>query len=124
VRGRKGGAVVRGEGGGVEPQGNSDLVSERTFQDFRLHLEFNVEPRSNSGVYLRGRYEVQILDDPTLARDVRGSGGLYGRIAPSADATKTPGEWQLLHRALVGPKRTGRRHGPAGVAGAAGDGIP
>ena len=42
---------------------SSDIVTEQKFKDFKLHLEFNVAPKSNSGVYLRGRYKVQIQDD-------------------------------------------------------------
>jgi hypothetical protein len=88
----------------VDPRGNADLVSDRTFQDMKLHLEFNVEPHSNSGVYLRGRYEIQILDDPSLATDALGCGALYSRIAPSLDATKPAGEWQTFDITLVGRK--------------------
>src|SRR5271169_2954298 len=81
---RMGWAVVDGELAVVDPEGNADLVSVPTFQDFKLHIEFNVEPHSNSGVYLRGRDEVQILDEPAEALAVTGCGALYGRIAPKA----------------------------------------
>jgi hypothetical protein len=86
----------------VEPEGNADLVSDQSFQDMKLHLEFNVEPHSNSGVYLRGRYEIQILDDPEMTGDTHGCGALYSRIAPSKDATKPAGEWQTFDITLVG----------------------
>jgi hypothetical protein len=99
-------AVVDGDLAVVEPKGNADLVTDRGFQDLKLHIEFNVEPHSNSGVYLRGRYEVQIVDDPPLARDVLGCGALYSRVAPSLDAARGPGEWQTYDITLVGRKLT------------------
>ncbi len=101
-------AVVNGELAVVEPKGNADLVSERVFQDQKLHVEFNVEPRSNSGVYVRGRYEIQILDNPDqqMARDSHGCGAVYSRIAPSAVAAKPAGEWQTLDVTMVGRRIT------------------
>jgi hypothetical protein len=74
------------------------------FQDLMLHIEFNVEPKSNSGVYLRGRYEVQILDNPDqkMALDSHGCGGVYSRIAPKVVAAKQAGAWQALDITLVG----------------------
>jgi hypothetical protein len=103
---KMGWAVVDGELAVVAPEGNADLVSEKAFQDLKLHLEFNVEPHSNSGVYLRGRYEVQILDDVALATEAHGQGALYSRIAPSVDATKPAGQWQSFDLTLVGRRLT------------------
>jgi hypothetical protein len=101
---RMGWAVVNGELAVVEPAGNADLVSERVFQDQKLHVEFNVEPKSNSGVYVRGRYEVQILDNPDdkMALDTHGCGSVYSRIAPKTKAAKVAGEWQTLDVEMVG----------------------
>jgi hypothetical protein len=101
-------AVVNGELAVVKPKGNADLVSEQAFQDLKLHIEFNVEPRSNSGVYLRGRYEIQILDNPDkkMALDAHGCGGVYSRIAPKMDATKPAGEWQTYDITMVGQQIT------------------
>jgi hypothetical protein len=103
---KMGWAVVNGELAVVDAKGNADLVSDAKFQDLKLHLEFNVEPESNSGVYLRGRYEVQILDDPSMTTDVHGCGALYSRIAPRLDATKPAGEWQSFDLTLVGRELT------------------
>jgi len=103
---KMGWAVVQGELAVVDPKGNADLVSDARFQDLKLHLEFNVEPESNSGVYLRGRYEVQILDDPTKTTEEHGCGALYSRIAPKLDATKPAGEWQTFDLTLVGRELT------------------
>ena len=101
---QNGWAVVNGELAVVEPKGNSDLVSDATFQDMQLHLEFNVDPKSNSGVYLRGRYELQILDNPDakMALDTHGCGAVYSRLAPKLDATKPAGEWQTLDVEFIG----------------------
>jgi hypothetical protein len=101
-------AVVNGELAVVEPKGNADLVSEKTFQDAKVHVEFNVEPHSNSGVYVRGKYEVQILDNPDakMALDPHGCGAVYSRIAPRVDATKPAGEWQTFDITMVGRQIT------------------
>jgi hypothetical protein len=100
---KMGWAVVDGDLAVVEPEGNADLVSEQTFQDMKLHLEFNLEPHSNSGVYLRGRYEIQLeSDDPNSKKATQKCGSLYSRIAPSKDATKPAGQWQAFDITLVG----------------------
>jgi len=105
---RNGWAVVDGDLAVVEPKDNADLVSARTFQDMKLHIEFNVDPKSNSGVFLRGRYEVQILDNPDakMALDTHGCGAVYSRLAPSADATTPAGQWQTLDIEFVGRQVT------------------
>src|SRR6188508_510867 len=79
-----------------------DLVSDATFRDFRLHAELKFPPGSNSGVYLRGRYEVQIQDDAGKALDALRMGGVYGFLAPSVDAARAAGTWQTLDVELVG----------------------
>jgi len=110
-------AVVDGELAVVEPEDNADLVSDAVFQDMKLHLEFNVAPESNSGVYLRGRYEIQILDDPEMTADTHGAGALYSRIAPSTDATRPAGEWQTYDITLVGRQLTVVLNGTEIVSG-------
>lgn len=84
----------------------TDLVTTATFGDFRLHAEFKFPAGSNSGIYLRGRYEVQIQDDAGRAIDPLRMGGIYGFIAPSADAALPAGEWQALDVELVGRRVT------------------
>jgi 3-keto-disaccharide hydrolase len=104
---KMGWAVVGGELAVVESKGNADLVTDKTFQDMRLHIEFNVEPHSNSGVYLRGRYEIQIeAQDPASLTDAQKCGALYSRIPPKGDATKPAGEWQTYDITLVGRQLT------------------
>jgi hypothetical protein len=79
-----------------------DLTTDEQFEDFRLHAELRFPPGSNSGVYLRGRYEVQIQDDAGKALDPLRMGGVYGFIAPSVAAARPAGEWQTLDVELVG----------------------
>ena len=83
-----------------------DIISEATFDDFRLQLEFRYPPGSNSGVYLRGRYEVQIQDDLGKALDPLRFGGIYGFKAPRVDAARQPNEWQTYDIVLVGRRVT------------------
>jgi hypothetical protein len=83
-----------------------DLVTDAKFGDFRLRAELRFPPGSNSGVYLRGRYEVQIQDDAGKALDPLRMGGIYGFIAPSVDAARAAGEWQTVDVELVGRQVT------------------
>ena len=83
-----------------------DIVTDREFDDFQLRLEFRYPPGSNSGVYLRGRYEVQIQDDFGKALDPLRLGGIYGFIAPTDDAARPAGEWQIYEIQLVGRRVT------------------
>ena len=83
-----------------------DLITEARFDDFRLQLEFRYPSGSNSGVYLRGRYEVQIQDDRGKAVDPLRIGGLYGFIAPSENAARAPDEWQTMDITLSGRRLT------------------
>jgi hypothetical protein len=83
-----------------------DLITEQTFEDFKLHVEFRYPPGSNSGVYLRGRYEVQIQDDAGKAPDPLRIGGVYGFLAPAIIAARAAGEWQTLDVTLTGRRIT------------------
>jgi hypothetical protein len=84
------------------PKSGSNLVTEEKFWNFQLRVEFRYPKGSNSGVYLRGRYEVQIMDshgnDPVSGE----LGGVYGFIAPTEQVAKVPGEWQTYDITLVG----------------------
>ena len=79
----------------------NNIYSQQKFNDFRLEVEFNVDPDSNSGVYLRGRYEIQILDGYTRPMDVHSQGALYGFIVPAVKADKPAGEWQTYDITLI-----------------------
>ena len=80
----------------------ANLVTVQRFDDFRLHLEFRVPKDANSGVYLRGRYELQIDDSAGREPSSHHLGGLYGFIAPSENAARAAGEWQSMDVTLVG----------------------
>jgi hypothetical protein len=80
----------------------TDLVSERKFWNFDAHIEFRIVQHSNSGIGLRGRYEIQILEDYGQPPNTHGSAALYSRIAPSVNASRPPGEWQAYDIHLVG----------------------
>jgi Domain of Unknown Function (DUF1080) len=84
------------------PKSGANLVTDRTFGDFRLHIEFRYPKGSNSGVYLRGRHEVQIEDNFGAEPDLVRFGAVYGFIAPSEMAARAPGEWQTFDITLVG----------------------
>lgn len=84
----------------------ADLVSEKRFGDFKLHLELMYPAKSNSGVYLRGRYEAQIQDDAGKPVDSHRMGGIYGFVTPYVNAAKPAGEWQAYDITLIGRRVT------------------
>jgi hypothetical protein len=86
----------------VSPGGGTDLSSLAKFGDFKLHLEFNCAPGANSGVYLRGRYELQIENDLQPEAPNMRTAGIYGYLAPTRPAPRTPGVWQSYDVTLVG----------------------
>src|SRR5579884_3357114 len=86
--------------------GSSDLVSDKKFWNFALHVEYRIPPNSNSGIGLRGRYEVQIEDDAGKPPSVHSNGAIYSRIAPTVNASKEAGEWQTFDIRLVGRQVT------------------
>jgi hypothetical protein len=71
-----------------------NLRTEDTFEDFNLKVEVNVPEKSNSGIYLKGLYEVQVVDSYGRPLDSHNMGGLYSRITPSVAAEKPAGQWQ------------------------------
>lgn len=84
------------------PRPGSNLITNKTFNDFKLHIEFRYPAESNSGVYLRGRYEVQVADSKGQEPLKDLMGAIYGFIAPSEMVAKSPGEWQSYDITLVG----------------------
>ena len=84
------------------PRSGTNLVTDRKFEDFKLHVEFRYPKESNSGVYLRGRHEVQIQDDFGNEPANDRFSGIYGFISPSVIAAKPPGQWQSYDITLVG----------------------
>jgi hypothetical protein len=88
----------------VNPEGQrvnfGNLRTENEFEDFKLTLEVNVPEHSNSGVYLRGMYEIQVVDSYGSKLDSHNMGGLYSRVKPTVSAEKRGGEWQMLEMIL------------------------
>lgn len=84
------------------PHSGSNLVTNEEFQDFKLHVEVRYPKGSNSGIYLRGRYEVQIVDSNEMEPSDLLFGAVYGFLPPSEIAAKAAGEWQALDITLVG----------------------
>jgi hypothetical protein len=84
------------------PKSGSNLVTDESFTDFKLHIEFRYQKGSNSGVYLRGRYEVQISDSKGLEPSKGDLGAVYGFIKPNEMVAKNAGEWQTYDITLVG----------------------
>lgn len=86
----------------VNTAAGGNLVTKETFDDFKLHVEFRYPEGSNSGIYLRGRYEVQIEDNRRREANKLAIGGVYGFIEPSVFAARGAGEWQTYDITLVG----------------------
>ncbi len=86
----------------VNEEVGGNLVTKEKFEDFKLSVEFRYPEGSNSGIYLRGRYEVQIEDN--YGKDINEVmiGGIYGFIEPTVMAAKKAGEWQSYEITLVG----------------------
>lgn len=85
----------------VNKETGGNLITNQKFNDFKLSVEFMVPAGSNSGIYLRGRHELQI-EDSKGRTDIVSIGGIYGFIAPAVNAAKKPGEWQSYEITLVG----------------------
>jgi hypothetical protein len=90
------------DGNLVTPGNGPELINDSKFEDFKLHVEFNCDANSNSGVYLRGRYEVQIETDSIEEPPSHHMGGVYGFLAASPELPRRPGEWQSFDITLVG----------------------
>lgn len=99
--------LVQDDGSVQVAGGTGDAITRESFGDFQLHLEFFCPPippeqdqnkqgqaRSNSGVYLHGRYEIQVLDSHGQAPANNLCGGIYQIAAPLVNASRPAGEWQ------------------------------
>ena len=78
-----------------------NLRTDREFEDFNIKLEVRTQKDSNSGVYLRGVYEIQVMESFGQPLDSHHMGGLYSRITPTVAAEKPIGEWQTMDITLV-----------------------
>jgi hypothetical protein len=88
------------------PKSGVNLRTSRTFSDFKLHVEFRYPKESNSGVYLRGRYEVQVEDDYGREPYSHRFSGIYGFVTPSEIVARPAGQWQTYDITLVGRQVT------------------
>lgn len=78
-----------------------NLRTEAEFEDFNLTTEVRTPEGSNSGIYLRGVYEIQVMESHGKPLDSHNMGALYSRITPSVNAEKPVDEWQTLDITLV-----------------------
>jgi len=78
-----------------------NLMTVETFKDFELNIEYLLPEGGNSGIYLRGAYEVQVVDNPGSDPSDGGPGSVYGRIAPTINASKPGGQWNHYRIILV-----------------------
>lgn len=90
----------------TSPKSGVNLISEEKFKDFKLRAEFRYPEESNSGLYLRGRYEVQIADNIGLEPSSHYFGGIYGLLSPNENMAKKAGEWQSFDITLIGRRVT------------------
>jgi hypothetical protein len=88
------------------PKSGSNLITDKSFTDFKLHIEFRYPKGSNSGIYLRGRYEVQVADSKGMEPWDDQFSGIYGVVAPNEMVAKDPGEWQSFDITLIGRRVT------------------
>ena len=80
---------------------HANLRTEAVFEDFWLHIEFLIGENRNSGVYLRGMYEAQVVDRDSRMQGLQGVGAIFGSIAPTKNAGRPGGEWQTYDLTLV-----------------------
>jgi hypothetical protein len=93
-------------------QAGANIRTTRKFSDFKLHIEYNCPPGGNSGVYLRGRYEIQVEYEPPEKNDAfHGMGSIYGFVAPSQQVSPRPGQWEGYDVTLIGRTVTVIRDG-------------
>ncbi|MBZ5609023.1 MAG: DUF1080 domain-containing protein [Acidobacteriia bacterium] len=93
-------------------KGGANIHTTRKFEDLKLHIEYNCPQGGNSGVYLRGRYEVQVEYEPAGKNDqFHSMGSIYGFLAPSEVLPPKPGDWESYDVTLVGRTVTVIRDG-------------
>ena len=88
------------------PKPGTNLISNQKFNDFKLHIEFRYPAEGNTGIYLRGRYEVQVEDSKGKEPASIYLGGIYGFLTPNENVAKSPEEWQTYDITLIGRRVT------------------
>jgi len=107
----------------VNEKAGANIRTVDEFRDFKLHIEFKIPKGSNSGVYLRGRYETQVADTHGMEPHSRAVGGIYGFLTPSVNAAKPAGEWNTIDATLIGYRVTIVVNGQTTIDGQLIDGI-
>lgn len=102
VHGEDRGTWTLDEGRLINSGRGSNIYTKGKFKDFQLHIEVNCPEGSNSGIYLRGRYEIQVQDDYGKPAHSRHMGGVYGYLTPTNNAALQAGEWQEFDVVFVG----------------------
>lgn len=96
----------------VNQSKGANIRTTRKLDDFKVHVEFNCPQGGNSGVYLRGRYEIQVEYEPEGTNDrFHSMGAIYGFLAPAVELPKKPGQWESFDVTLVGRYLTVVRNG-------------
>ncbi|MBS1804150.1 MAG: DUF1080 domain-containing protein [Acidobacteria bacterium] len=90
------------DGNLITPGHGQELINDQQFKDFKLQVEFKCDKDSNSGVYLRGRYEVQVETDSQAEPASHHTGGVYGFLAASPELPRSPDQWQTFDITLLG----------------------
>ncbi|MAZ26886.1 MAG: hypothetical protein CL868_07385 [Cytophagaceae bacterium] len=103
--------ILRSDKSGV------NLVTKEKFKDFKIHVEFKYPKESNSGLYLRGRYEVQIADNIGTPPSSIYFGGVYGLLTPNENVAMKAGEWQSYDITLIGRRVTIEANGKTIIDG-------
>jgi Domain of Unknown Function (DUF1080) len=86
----------------VSPGHGPEIINEHKFRNFKLHVEFNRGEQSNSGVYLRGRYEVQIENESIEEPPSHHTGGVYGFLTPNPELPRLADKWETFDITLLG----------------------
>ncbi len=84
----------------------SNLISKQKFQDYRIHVEYKLDTGSHSGIYWRGRYEMQVVGDLGTPPSETSHMSVYGRVAPLVNASVPDNEWNTMDGIIVGNRIT------------------
>ena len=111
------------ENGYMEVNGTGNIATKRSFKDFQLHVEFWLpkmsdaagQGRANSGVYLHGLYEIQVLDSYGLTNTWGDCGGIYGVAVPLVNACRPPEQWETYDFVFHAPKFDAQGNKTAGA---------
>ncbi len=101
----------------------ANIVSEKKFGDFKAHIEFKVPKGGNSGIYLRGRHEIQVHDSFRKAPSAHNCGALYSRITPATNASRPADQWQTFDITFTGSYLTVMHNGRTIIDNAFVEGI-